>query len=109
MLLIMMPVLYPSLAPLGIDPIWFGIIGHLRDHDRVRADNATGRAKPVRDTGRGWREGNGRSTRCMALHHYDVYLPAAGVLLPDCGVVFAVLFVGFGGWPGSHPANVPNV
>tara|TARA_R110002110_G_scaffold284093_2_gene498210 strand:+ start:826 stop:2097 length:1272 start_codon:yes stop_codon:yes gene_type:complete len=26
MLLIMMPVLYPSLAPLGIDPIWFGII-----------------------------------------------------------------------------------
>jgi len=26
MLLIMVPVLYPSLAPLGIDPIWFGIM-----------------------------------------------------------------------------------
>jgi C4-dicarboxylate transporter DctM subunit len=26
MLLIMMPVLYPSLLPLGIDPIWFGIL-----------------------------------------------------------------------------------
>lgn len=26
MLLIMMPVLYPSLAPLGIDPIWFGVL-----------------------------------------------------------------------------------
>ena len=26
MLLIMVPVLHPSLAPLGIDPIWFGIM-----------------------------------------------------------------------------------
>jgi C4-dicarboxylate transporter DctM subunit len=26
MLLIMVPVLYPSLAALGIDPIWFGIL-----------------------------------------------------------------------------------
>jgi TRAP-type C4-dicarboxylate transport system permease large subunit len=26
MLLIMMPVLYPSLAALGIDPIWFGVL-----------------------------------------------------------------------------------
>ena len=26
MLLIMMPVLYPSLAVLGIDPIWFGVL-----------------------------------------------------------------------------------
>ena len=26
MLLIMMPVLYPSLSALGIDPIWFGVL-----------------------------------------------------------------------------------